>query len=183
MKAPDSLKAAVITVGGSGYAPFASGSWGSLVAAFLHLALAFVVVRAAPTQFAIVLNLATLLGIAAASHFAVHWGTWAIARFGSDDPKPFVLDEFAGQWVALLVSPAAALAWPGGWPSMAALAWLASQFFLFRVFDVWKPPPARQLEDLPAGWGVLCDDLMAGVYANLAGQLLWRFTPLPSLFG
>ncbi len=182
MKAPDALKAAVITVGGSGFAPFASGSWGSLAASFLHLLLALVIVRAFPENFPRALNLATLLGIATASHFAVHWGAWAIAKFGSDDPKPFVLDEFAGQWVALLVAPAVALSWPNGWPSVAALAWLASQFFLFRVFDVLKPPPARQLEDLPAGWGVLCDDLMAGVYANLAGQAIWRFTPLPSWF-
>jgi len=58
------------------------------------------------------------------------------------------------------------------------LALVAIQFFLFRVFDVVKPPPARQLEALPAGWGVLLDDLAAGVYANIVGQILWRATPL-----
>ena len=49
-----------------------------------------------------------------------------------------------------------------------------SAFLLFRLFDIWKPPPARRFERLPGGLGVVADDLMAGVYANLCGQLLWR---------
>jgi phosphatidylglycerophosphatase A len=48
-------------------------------------------------------------------------------------------------------------------------------FVAFRFFDILKPPPCRQLEKLPAGWGILMDDLMAGVYANLASQLVIRF--------
>ena len=47
-------------------------------------------------------------------------------------------------------------------------------FLLFRVFDIWKPPPANWAERLPAGLGVMADDLVAGLYANLLGQVLWR---------
>ncbi len=47
-------------------------------------------------------------------------------------------------------------------------------FGLFRLFDIWKPSPARQAERLPAGLGVMADDLVAGLYANLCGQILWR---------
>jgi phosphatidylglycerophosphatase A len=49
-----------------------------------------------------------------------------------------------------------------------------SAFVAFRLFDILKPPPIRRLEELPHGWGVLMDDLLAGVYANVAAQLLAR---------
>jgi phosphatidylglycerophosphatase A len=52
---------------------------------------------------------------------------------------------------------------------------LAAAFVAFRIFDITKPPPARQLEALPAGWGILLDDLAAAVYANLACQILLRW--------
>ena len=159
-----------ITVLGSGYAPFASGSWGSLAAVGLALLLIGPpLALGAPRWSAEALLLA---GVALSSLLSVRWGAWALQRFGGSDPKPFVLDEFAGQWVALLLMPIAV----GSAPA-AILAVLGGQFFLFRLMDVLKPPPARQLESLPAGWGVLCDDLMAGVYANLLGQLVWRGTP------
>jgi len=114
----------------------------------------------------------TLAGILLASLAAVKFGPWALARYDSPDPKPFVLDEFAGQWTALLVLPGLA----GGTPAEIALI-LLGQFLLFRILDVIKPPPARQFERLPQGWGVLTDDLMAGIYANLAGQIVWRLWP------
>jgi phosphatidylglycerophosphatase A len=58
------------------------------------------------------------------------------------------------------------------WPQMIVVA--AVQFFVFRAADIVKPPPARQFERLPCGWGVLMDDVMAGVYANLLGQVAVR---------
>jgi phosphatidylglycerophosphatase A len=162
---------ACLTVCGSGYAKFASGSWGSLVSVLLYLAMWCVLVVMGAPRWS--LDAAAIVGIAIASWMSVAWGEWACARWGRKDPKPFVLDEFAGQWMSLLFLPVVmAPSWP------AVLFVLASQLFLFRVFDVLKPPPARQLEALPFGWGVLCDDLFAGVYANLAGQLIWRFTPV-----
>lgn len=77
---------------------------------------------------------------------------------GVKDPQSIVTDEVAGYWttIALLRHPDAAS--------------LAAAFFLFRFFDVVKPPPARQLERLPSGWGVLLDDVMAGVFG---AAVLW----------
>jgi phosphatidylglycerophosphatase A len=84
-------------------------------------------------------------------------------RVGITDPGIVVVDEVVGMWVSLLFLPFTA--------GTAALG-----FVLFRVMDVWKPYPARQLEDLPGGWGIMSDDLMAGLYANLAlrvALLVW----------
>jgi phosphatidylglycerophosphatase A len=165
------LKTLCITVLGSGFMPIAPGTWGSAVAIALFAPVWLIAPwTMLPRTF---VTAALVAGIVVASWLSIRWGGWAIARFGSADPHPFVLDEFAGQWVALLALPL----WPGaGMRSVAVI--LAGQFFLFRVFDVIKPPPARQAERLPAGYGILIDDLFAGLYANLVGQLLWRLTPL-----
>jgi phosphatidylglycerophosphatase A len=170
----DRLRELAITVAYTGYAPVASGSFGSL-AAVLLLAVLLVGIQWSPWPVA-VREAVLCAGIALASWGSVRWGPWALARFSSKDPKPFVLDEFAGQWVALLAMPIAAGADPLSWALV-----LGGQFILFRIMDVIKPPPARQLERLPAGWGVLTDDLMAGVYANLVGQLAWRVWPPAAL--
>jgi phosphatidylglycerophosphatase A len=81
------------------------------------------------------------------------------------DPGPVVLDEVAGQWLALLVLVAA-----GHTP---ALAEVLAAFLLFRAFDVLKPWPIRALESLPGGWGIVADDLAAGLAAGVieAGAL------------
>lgn len=174
----DSVRAFFITVGGSGYAPFASGSWGSLAAVALFAALWLALKQWMPTSFNAALLGCTLAGVAIACVMSVAWGEWAIRTWGRKDPKPFVLDEFAGQWIALLFPVVHAGADLASWS-----AFLALQLFLFRLFDVWKPPPARQLEQLPAGWGILLDDLFAGAYANIVGQLLWRYAGLAKWLG
>jgi phosphatidylglycerophosphatase A len=74
---------------------------------------------------------------------------------GRKDPGVVVVDEVLGQWITL--AGALTLNWQ---------SWLAA-FVLFRLFDIWKPPPVRQLEALPGGVGILADDLMAGVYGSL----------------
>ncbi len=170
------VRTAWITVLGSGFAPAAPGTAGSLVAVLLWAGLWGLVAAAGLPRF--VLELLTAIGIGLAARFSVVWGPWAIAHFGRADPPPFVLDEFAGQWVALLALPVGL--GTGGWPLACAAG---MQFLLFRIMDIVKPPPARQLEALPAGWGILADDLMAGVYANVAGQLLWRLTPVAAWLG
>ena len=73
---------------------------------------------------------------------------------GKKDPGVVVVDEVVGQWVSHLFLPFT--------PAVAAAG-----FVLFRVLDVFKPWPARQLESLPDGWGIMSDDVMAGIYANL----------------
>ena len=75
-------------------------------------------------------------------------------RLGRKDPGAAVVDEVVGMWVSLLFLPFT--------PATAVAA-----FLLFRVLDVFKPYPARQFESLPGGWGIMTDDVMAGVYANL----------------
>jgi phosphatidylglycerophosphatase A len=94
-------------------------------------------------------------------------GIWAAgreeARVGIHDPGSVVVDEVAGMLVALIAAP------PG-------IGWALGLFLLFRVFDVWKPYPIARLQDLPGGWGIVVDDLLAGVYANVLGRLahlLW----------
>jgi phosphatidylglycerophosphatase A len=82
----------------------------------------------------------------------------AATHAGRKDPGLVVVDEVAGQWLTL--AGAQTFSW------RVALA----AFVLFRVFDIWKPPPVRQLERLPGGTGIVADDLMAGVYAAL---VLW----------
>lgn len=176
--APNRLREAVLTVLGSGYAPFASGSWGSLASLLLFIA-AWVATRSAAVTPPVFDLLIVAPLIALASFLGIRWGDWAITRWGRKDPKPFVLDEFAGQWIALLALPPLACSSP-----IAAATVLGGQFFLFRLFDVIKPPPAGHIDRAwPGGWGITCDDLVAGLYANIVGQLLWRLTPVASWLG
>lgn len=171
----DRLRVAGITVLGTGFIPVAPASWCSLIATFLFLLLwgACRLVDAAP----VCLDLALAGGILVASWLCVRWGGWAKARWRSADPKEFVLDELAGQWVAVLVLPSS-LGHAMDLSALELFPVVIGQFFLFRVFDILKPPPVRQAEALPGGWGILGDDLVAGLYANLLGQLSWRATPL-----
>jgi phosphatidylglycerophosphatase A len=98
--------------------------------------------------------LVTLIGIPAAT---------AVARgSGKKDPQFVVIDEVAGQLVALIAVP---LAWK---------TFLAG-FILFRVFDIFKPPPVRQLEALPEGTGIVLDDVAAGLYALGVMHLFLHF--------
>jgi phosphatidylglycerophosphatase A len=139
---------------GCGYSPKAPGTAGSLAA----LAIAIVLhefAGFAAWQFAILAAVMLVPAVWAAGVTA--------AASGLKDPQFVVIDEVVGLWIAL----AGALRY--NWKSyLAALA-------LFRLFDIWKPPPVRQLEALPGGWGINLDDVMAGVYAALvlfvAGRL------------
>jgi len=93
-------------------------------------------------------------------------GIWAAGRVaqaeGREDPQIVVIDEVLGQWVTLLGTSI----W--NWKSFLAA------FVLFRLFDIWKPPPARQSEALRGGLGIVADDLIAGLYGALAIFLLDR---------
>ncbi len=80
------------------------------------------------------------------------------------DPSVVIIDEIVGCWVALLAIP------PRRAPLLCALA-------LFRVFDIWKPFPVDRAENLPGGWGIMLDDLVAGTYANVSVRLLLWWLP------
>jgi len=175
-RAGDIARAACVTVLGSGYLRPAPATWGSVVAVLIFAGLWWA--GAGLLRNRAVVEIVVAVGVLAASALSVRWGPWAIERFGGSDPRNFVLDEFAGQWLALLALPVACTA------SASAVAYvLAGQFLLFRVFDIVKPPPAYDLQKLPAGWGILLDDLFAGAYANIVGQLVWRLSPLASWLG
>jgi phosphatidylglycerophosphatase A len=167
----------LVTGLGTGYAPVASGTFGS--AAAIGVAVIVWSLHRASGVPDSVLDLTWLILTVLSVVGCVRWSPWAIATYNKtarkqDDPGEVVLDEWAGQFIALVALPMVT------WPDMAAV--MAVQFFLFRVFDVIKPPPGRRLEKLPAGWGIALDDVAAGVYANVAGQVFFRFI-LPALTG
>lgn len=139
---------------GSGLLKPAPGTWGSLAALGLWALYARLTPPAAPG-----LNAALVIGIVSVIALGVPAATIAARESGRHDPGFVVIDEVAGQWIALLGSP---FDWRH---ALIALA-------LFRLFDVTKPPPARQLERLPAGWGIVFDDVAAGLYAWGVAALL-----------
>ncbi len=95
-------------------------------------------------------------------------GDFAKRAFGKTDPSQCTLDEWAGQAVALIALPLG-----GTWKQRLIAVGVA--FVVFRVLDIIKPPPARQAEKLWGGLGIVADDLVAGVYANIISQLILRY--------
>jgi len=141
----------VATAGGAGYAPLAPGTAGSAVGLLLFWPLS----RLPFAGQAAITVAVFLLGTLAATHVAT--------RLGLKDPGIVVVDEVVGQWISLLLLPLTPVT-------------IAAGFLLFRVLDVVKPWPARDFERLPGGFGIMADDVMAGVYANLLvriGLLVW----------
>lgn len=138
---------------GAGYSPVAPGTAGSVVGVLLFWPLA-----SFPAGVQMAALMALFLGGVAAS-------TDLSRRLSQKDPGVIVVDEMAGMWASLLFLPLS--------PAVAAAG-----FLIFRVMDVLKPYPARDLEELPRGWGIMADDLMAGAYANLTLRVLllaWPF--------
>lgn len=163
------LRTALVTTCGLGFLRPAPGTWGSLPPPAIVFALALLDAPPIARDAALI----ALIIIFSAACLAL--GPWSERRFGRKDPSNVVADETAGQSVALLLLPASALDSP-----LRAMLTLGAGFLLFRAFDIWKPPPARGLQRLPAGQGILIDDLLAGLYAALILQLLARFA-LPAL--
>jgi phosphatidylglycerophosphatase A len=142
------------TCGWVGLLPFAPGTWGALVGVPLAWGIGLLPFTA---QLALDVVIC-LLGVPVC--------TAAVRRLGGPkDPGCIVLDEAASLPIAFLGLPL--VSW------QTALA----GFLLHRLFDISKPPPARQLEALPAGWGIMADDWAAAVYANLALRLLFMVIP------
>jgi phosphatidylglycerophosphatase A len=131
------------------------GTWASAATVLLWAVAAHTVAPSLRTTVAIISALLiTLIGILAATQVA--------RGSGIKDPQFVVIDEVAGQLMALIGVPLA-------WKSFLA------GFILFRVFDIVKPPPVRQLEALPEGTGIVLDDIAAGLYALGVVHLLLRF--------
>jgi len=107
----------------------------------------------------------------AGSIVCVRFAPYVIAATGKDDPREVVADELAGQAVTFL-----AIAFLAPQTFSTGQIWVitAGGFLLFRLFDIAKPWPIRKLEKLPEGWGVLADDLLAGVYAGIVLLLCYK---------
>ncbi len=147
------LAVAVSSAGYCGFFPLAPGTVGSAVGLVVWAA-----VRASGG------GTAAELAVAAALLLVGAWAaTEAERHLGTTDPGPVVIDEVMGMCVTMVAAP---FTWP------AALL----GFVLFRAFDIVKPPPARQLERLHGGWGIMLDDLAAGIYAWLVlAMSVWLF--------
>jgi phosphatidylglycerophosphatase A len=147
------LAVLIATAGYSGYFPIAPGTVGSAVGLLVY---GLVWWSGLP------LLEAALIGVTFAA------GTWAATRaeryFGGIDPGPVVIDEVLGMLVTLAFIPA-------GWSAML------TGFVLFRILDVVKPYPANRLEKFHGGFGIMADDAMAGVYANLSLRALMWLLP------
>jgi phosphatidylglycerophosphatase A len=108
-------------------------------------------------------------------------GDWAEARWRRKDPSEVVADEVAGQAIALLLLPWQSTEDVRGFVANVLIA--ATAFIAFRLFDIIKPPPAGGLQRVPGGWGIVLDDLAAGVYAMFVVQLTARLVWVPGLVG
>jgi phosphatidylglycerophosphatase A len=147
-----SLPVLVASAAGIGFIPFAPGTFGSIPGVVLALAM-----RAAGPWWA--------EGVLVVLLFAA--GVWAASAaetyFGRIDPGPVVIDEVVGMLITTLFLP---LSWTG---------WLIG-FLVFRACDIVKPFPAGRAEGLPGGYGVMCDDVLAGVWGYVIMRgLLWAF--------
>ena len=151
---------------GSGLCPVAPGTTGSFAAVVIYYAIFLVLppeLVIAP-QFLWSLDgifLLTLL-IVAGLPLGI-WATGLLVTEEEPDPGRAVWDEFVGMWITCLLVPPEPV-------------WLAIAFVCFRVFDVLKPWPANRLESLPGGWGIMADDVVAGIYGAVLMvifQLAW----------
>jgi phosphatidylglycerophosphatase A len=165
--AGDYLALAIATCG-VGYLPIAPGTLGALVGIAIYLPVEYVIRHKFALVSAFVLPIDTPVVAAKLLVILVvtMLGVWAASRVEQrlqvKDPAIVVIDEVAGQMIALLSVP---MFFPGWLPIFSA-------FLLFRLFDIWKPYPIRRLEALESGLGIMADDVLAGVYALIANAVL-----------
>ena len=147
---------------GLGWLPVAPGTWGSLPPAIVFGLMCYL--RAPSVVTSIVMAALALIG----SVVCVKCASDVIAATGKTDPGEVVADEFAGQAVTFIAIGTA--------PTGQVVAIVVLGFLLFRFFDIVKPFPIYRIQKLPKGWGILADDLLAGVYAAIVLQIcisLW----------
>jgi len=156
-KEPHRLSIWIATGLGCGYFPVAPGTAGS--AAGLALVIALRQTSLGPA------GLRVCLGSLTALLFVL--GVWSAGKaervFGRVDPGQVVIDEVVGQMLTFVATPR--ITWIG----------LIAGFILFRAFDIAKPFPARRAERIPGGWGIMLDDVVAGLYSLIALVILGRF--------
>jgi phosphatidylglycerophosphatase A len=161
------ISLAIATAFGLGYLPKAPGTFGSLGGValtalfwFRFLPSKFFDIYVHDVYFVVLPKLMATLFILLISGVGVFVACGAARYLGKKDPQVVVIDEVSGQLITYL----------GIGSAMANWKYLLLGFILFRVFDIWKPFPARQAETLPGGLGIMADDWIAGIYAALG---LW----------
>ncbi|MBI2281612.1 MAG: phosphatidylglycerophosphatase A [Bacteroidetes bacterium] len=141
----------IATFFGTGYSPFAPGTAGALLAALILILFHyFQIVLAYPFLFFLLILITSLIGIYSTNKLLYVWGK---------DPSKIVIDEAVGMWISMFFVP-------------FSLLNLFLAFGLFRLFDIYKPFGIKKLEQLPGGIGVMADDILAGIYANIVLQLI-----------
>lgn len=151
MKLP--LAKILSTCFGIGYFPFAPGTVTSAAAVAFYLL--FPCIREVPVMLFLIF-VSCAAGI---------WSGSIMEEHAGKDPSIVTIDELAGQWTALLALPAGALP-------------LLLSFAFFRLFDIVKPGPVNSLQNLPGGWGIMADDMSAGLLANLSVRGVLLLLPL-----
>ena len=138
---------------GAGYSPFAPGTMGAIVgclALWLFEKYNLISTTSTPIPFIGLIVITTILGIIATDKLEEDWGK---------DPSKVVLDEVIGMWITMMFVPLSFLN-------------VLIGFILFRFFDIAKPLGIRKLESLKGGIGVMADDILAGIYANISLQII-----------
>lgn len=156
----------------SGYFPWASGTLGSLVGVVLYLipGVEHTGILAACIVVALIAGVITSHRVALAvgnqltKNAELAKATFQSGSSHAADPSIVVIDEIVGMWISLMMLP-------------KTISVIVTAFVLFRVFDIIKPPPARNVEAVPKGWGIMLDDVVAGIYANAAVRLLMLVVP------
>ncbi|NTV97721.1 MAG: phosphatidylglycerophosphatase A [Chlorobiaceae bacterium] len=138
---------------GAGYFPWAPGTFTSLIAVLLSILLPGL------------LEPPLMLGLVAIACTAGVWSGSVMEEHFGNDPSIVTIDELAGQWLAILALP------PGLLP-------LALSFLFFRLFDILKPGPVDAAQRLPGGWGIMADDVLAGIMANISVRCVLFLLPL-----
>ena len=142
MKLPIQVYYWIATVFFIGHLPLASGTWGSAAALITW----YFIPEMNLIVFSSVIIILFILGLISAKKVAEHEN--------NRDPPKVVIDEWVGMWIALLIVP-------------KTWQWITGSFLLFRFFDISKLFPMRQIEKLKKGWGIMLDDVVAGIYTLL----------------
>ncbi len=150
----DRLKIILATGFYSGYFPKAPGTAGTLVGLIIYI-----IIHLAVPEYAVKINIALVL---ISIYPSIKIGDFAEKFFAKKDPQQVVLDEISGIWTALMFHPFS-------WSCVIAA------FFIFRFMDIVKPFPANRLQKLKGGAGIMIDDYIAGVYANICVTALLYF--------
>ncbi len=154
MKSAKEIWIKLIATGlGSGYAPIAPGTAGTLLAMIIFLFLPYS-------------NSLYFIGLTALLYFVGVWVSSLAEIYFGHDGSQIVIDEVVGYMISVAFLP---------FGERSLWLWALIAFFLFRFFDIIKPQPADKSQELPKGWGIMTDDVVAGLYTNLALQIAMRF--------